>query len=83
MDEFIELAYASRKWEKWILKNKNYSEKELALISGHYIFSNNEFIELKNKAQVNLKKKGINIDSVLKNSIKKSIMRYLFGFNLV
>ncbi len=83
VSEFIDIAYASNKWEKWIIKNKKYDKRTLAIICGHYIFSKPAFIELKEKAKKELIKKNIDIDFSLKEAIKESIMRYVKGFNLI
>ncbi len=81
---FLELSYNSRKWEKWILINSSINDRDKSIIAGHYIFSNPEFIDLKNEVSVNLKKKiGIKLDEYLKEQVKKSILRYLYNFRLV
>ena len=38
------------KWKKWMLKI-NANDIDRAIIAGHYVFSSNEFIELKAKAR--------------------------------
>ena len=80
-DEFIDLAYNSGKWKKWI-KKENVNEPSIvedklycATICGHYVFSSNEFSKLKD----NINKK-INLDPLLFNRIKKSIEKYLIYF---
>ncbi len=82
-DEFIKLSLESKKWEKWLIPKSNISERDKALLCGHYIFSKDEFINIKNKANSYLEKKGISLDNYLKESIQKSILRYLKGFNLI
>jgi hypothetical protein len=69
IDEFYDLCLQSKKWEKWInkdfdLKNK----KNLIMVCGHYLFSNNEFLKIKNKISENIDKK---IYDTLKNTITK------------
>lgn len=80
--QFIELAFNSKKWEKWILPNTKTTDEEKAIIAGHYIFSDPIFVEIKNKAQKKLISIGINIDDQLKNKVKQSIIRYLKHFRL-
>jgi len=82
-DEFVELSYESLKWQKWIKPNSKASVIDKAVISGHYIFSKPEFIEIKNKATNFLKGKDILLDEVLKKSIEISIIRYLKNFRLI
>ena len=83
LDKFIEISYNSRKWEKWLKPNSKTNDLEKAIISGHYIFSNADFIDLKNQVSKSLKKKNINLDDILKSSIRESIYRYLLNFRLI
>jgi len=78
LDEFITLSYKSKKWEKWMLKDTMSDDVDRAIIAGHYVFSSDEFIELKSKADNKIK----GIDLYLKNKVKESIFRYMNAFNL-
>ena len=80
---FYDISYNSNKWKKWMKKNSIKSDKERAIISGHYIFSKPEFIEIKNKIKHDLKNKNINLDFVLKEKVKHSILRYMKNFRLI
>ncbi len=82
-EEFIRISLNSNKWEKWLINNSKATEIEKGLIAGHYIFSNNEFIELKKKISIDLASKDIIVDDVLKESVKKAILRYLFLFKVI
>ena len=81
-DKFLELAYNSKKWDKWMLPNTTASDRDRSIISGHYIFSTQECLELKKEAAQYFKKKRIDLDSYLCDQIKKSIFRYLHNFRL-
>jgi hypothetical protein len=78
LDKFLRISYESHKWEKWMLKNSKASDIDKSIISGHYVFSSNAFIEIKNEVS----KKITNLDSILKNKVKESIYRYMKAFNL-
>ena len=78
LDEFLKISYESMKWEKWMLKDTDASDTDRAIIAGHYIFSSDEFIELKAKASSKID----NLDSYLKSKVKESIFRYMKAFNL-
>jgi flagellar hook protein FlgE len=80
--KFIELSHNSKKWHKWMLPNSAASVREKAIISGHYIFSTPECIELKKEASLNLEKKGTDLNAHLCDQIKKSIFRYMYNFRL-
>ena len=82
-DEFLELAYNSGKWKKWLLDLSQTSDREKSIIAGHYVFSTPKCRDLKKEASHELIKKGIDLDKFLKESIKKSIIRYLRHFRLI
>ena len=66
------------KWKKWMLKDTDTNDTDRAIIAGHYVFSSNEFIDLKAKAL----KKIDNLEVFLKNKEKESIFRYMNAFRL-
>ena len=78
LDEFLKISYESMKWEKWMLKDTVASDTDRAIIAGHYIFSSDEFIELKAKASSKID----NLDSYLKSKVKEGIFRCMQAFNL-
>lgn len=82
-NDFLKISYDSKKWKKWMLKNSSSTDYDKAIISGHYVFSNAKFLELKSQAISILKKKGVNLDKYLKNKVKLNILKYLKAFNLI
>jgi hypothetical protein len=82
-EEFLGLAFKSRKWEKWMLPNSSASDRDKSIIAGHYIFATPECQEFKLKAAVELKKLGVKLDDHLKAEVKESICRYMRCFRLV
>jgi tagatose-1,6-bisphosphate aldolase non-catalytic subunit AgaZ/GatZ len=81
--QFLELAYRSRKWDKWMLDDTTATDRDRALIAGHYVFAKPECREIKRTAASKLAKKGIDLDGYLKGQVKRSITRYLKNFRLV
>ena len=79
LEEFLRISYESKKWEKWMINATSASDKDRAIISGHYIFSTAECLELKNQARFHIK----DLDTQLKNKVKESVFRYMKAFNLV
>lgn len=82
-DDFLNLAYTSRKWEKWITDCNDCSQRDCAIIAGHYVFSDPQCIAIKAEASERLSEKGIDLEGSLKNAVKQTIMRYLLNFRLV
>ena len=82
-DDFIQLAYNSNNWKKWMLTGSTATKRDKAIIAGHYIFSTEECKEFKKNAMTELKKVGIELENELKESVKQSIMRYLQNFRMV
>jgi len=81
-DRFLETAFASRKWLKWMLPDTKASDEDRAMIAGHYVFSDDEVTEIKGQAKEVLLAKGINLDAVLTGAVKGAILRYMRAFRL-
>jgi hypothetical protein len=82
-DDFLTLSFKSRKWEKWMLPDSAATDRDKAIIAGHYVFSTPESRDIKARAAVELKKSGIDLDHYLKDQVKNSITRYMRGFRLL
>ena len=82
-NSFIQLSLESYKWKKWMIKDSKASNLDKATISGHYIFSEEKFLKIKQQLEDILKQKSQNLDKILKQEIKDSILRYLYNFNLI
>ena len=80
LDIFYQIAYDSKKWEKWI-ENKNHNTEFKALLCGHYIYSNKNFIESKKEVEFYLRRKGIDLNTELKKKIEECILNYLKQLN--
>ena len=80
-NQFIDLAFQSEQWKKWMLLDTKASRIDKAIIAGHYTFSSDKFRTIKASAQDKLS--DINIDFVLKEQIKKLILKYVKLFRLV
>ena len=82
-ERFLQIAYDSNKWNKWMLENTKATDRDRSMIAGHYVFSHPEIMELKIEAASELKSKGIILEKYLKLEVKKSIFRYLHNFRIV
>ena len=82
-ERFLQISLDSKKWEKWMLPVTKATDRERALISGHYVFSTPECAELKKEAGRTLASKGIDLDEHLREHVKRHILRYLRNFRLV
>jgi len=82
-ERFLQLAYDSKKWDKWMLPNTHATDRDRSIIGGHYVFSNVECAELKTEASKELAHRGIELEQHLKKEVKESILRYLRNFRLV
>ena len=76
-DRFLDLSYESNKWNKWMKRNSLATKKEKSLISGHYIFSTEEFQYIYSEAKNFLQKKKIDLNKLIKRDLSKSLDRYV------
>jgi len=82
-ERFLEIAYDSNKWDKWMLDNTTATDRDRSIIAGHYVFSKPEVSELKIEAGKELERKGTHLEEYLKQQVKHSILRYLRNFRVV
>ena len=82
-DRFLNIAYDSKKWDKWMLPDTKATDRDRSIIAGHYVFSKEECVALKIEAAGELQKKGLDLEAYLKAQVKQSILRYLRNFRLV
>jgi hypothetical protein len=83
LNNFLDLSYSSKKWSKWMIPNTQATDYDRSIISGHYVFANPEFLEIKGRVSKKLAGKGIDLDEYLKQAVKQSIFRYIKNFRLV
>ena len=83
LEKIVSLSYNSKKWEKWMLNNTKATDFEKAMISGHYIFSNQEFKDYISFVKKDLFKKNISLNEKLKSSVKSSILRYISNLGMI
>lgn len=66
-----------------MLNNTKATDFEKAMISGHYIFSNQEFKDYISFVKKDLFKKNISLNEKLKSSVKSSILRYISNLGMI
>lgn len=81
-EQFLKLAYDSKKWDKWMVADTTATDKDRAVIAGHYVFSNPEFQEVKQRIAAACKARGFDLDFSIKQGLKYSLMRYIYNLNL-
>ena len=81
-EKFLKLAFDSRKWEKWMSPQTNATDRQKAVIAGHYVFSDPPFMAIKEELKININGRMGSVDAYLADEIKKDIMRYLRSFRL-
>ena len=67
-DEFINICVKSNKWKKWVDSRVIFEPIDLAKISGHYVFSSEEFLQIRERIL-----ETIDLDSEVKSRVKKRI----------
>jgi tagatose-1,6-bisphosphate aldolase non-catalytic subunit AgaZ/GatZ len=73
-DRFLELAYESYAWRKWMGPGSAASSTERAIIAGHYVYNTEMFREIKEKAQRAASE--VNIDEHLCQQVADAIGSY-------
>ncbi len=59
------------------------TDYERGVIAGHYIFSTDEFADIKKEILSISKTMGADLDNILKNAVKSGIYRCINNFGLI
>lgn len=82
-ENFIALANASNAWAKWILPQSRADDYQKAIICGHYVFASDQGREIKARIQARVNGSGKDLDQLLRETVKKGMLRYLRCLRLV
>ena len=57
IEDYYQICYDSKRWEKWVDKDfvPSDNKKELIKICGHYVFSDKEFVSIKPNIDIKIK----------------------------
>ena len=66
-----------------MIDNSQATEIDKAYICGHYIFSNEAVISIKNRLKQKMQKANLDLNQVLMSPIKSAIIRYLNLLNII
>jgi len=81
-EKFLELSFNSGKWKKWISPTSNLTDKQKAILCGHYIFSTSDFKDLKDQMNAELLELDIHLDRLLVNAIYAKMYRFADAFGI-
>jgi hypothetical protein len=73
-DRFLRLAHDSGAWRKWF--DEDATDLEHAVVAGHYVFTTEEFLEIKQRAEENCRALHTSVDEVLAAALDRSLERY-------
>jgi hypothetical protein len=80
-EEFLSVAYESKKWVKWLGQDSCASSYEKAVIAGHYVFSQPGARELMTRVDDKLRRYGrTSLSERLQSLIGETITRYIWAY---
>jgi len=82
-ERFLELAFASRKWEKWMLPGTAATDRDRAIIAGHYVFATPAFREIHEEATLLCGGRAVDLRATLREAVKRAMMRFIQPFGIV
>jgi D-tagatose-1,6-bisphosphate aldolase subunit GatZ/KbaZ-like len=78
---FLDLAFHSNAWRKWMKAESGASDTDRAIIAGHYVFGTQEFRAIKKAACCASRHRPMSPDVYLQGVLERSIERILFAFS--
>ncbi len=75
--QFIDMAVACNKWQRWLLPGSDASDRDKALMAGHYIFAQPACRALRDSATKQLAKHGVDLEGAIQTAVEQAITHYL------
>ncbi|MCW2994337.1 MAG: tagatose-6-phosphate kinase [Conexibacter sp.] len=82
-ERFLNLAFETRKWEKWELDGSDATDRDRAIWAGHYVFSTPEFGEIRAQLLERVHLTSEQLDEALRTRIKACLLRHLRAFRVL
>lgn len=82
-EEFLQLAYRSGKWQKWLAEPSAAGDYEKSVIAGHYVLASPKFVDIKSRIAARCRRSGFDLDASIKACLRHTMRRYLRAFNLL
>jgi hypothetical protein len=82
-ERFLAAAFESRKWEKWMLRDSSATNRDKAIIAGHYVFGTPEFSDVFGEITTAGARRGVDVPAKVLNHLKRTIRRYLTNLGLI
>lgn len=81
--DLVNLLVNSKKWVKWTNPKSKISNEKKAILAGHYMFNDKNFLKIKMKLNKFLiKSSAINLDKYIQNQLQKKIKIIAKSLNL-
>ena len=82
VEDFLDLAYSTRKWEKWELPASDGTDRDRAIWAGHYVFSTAAFADIRGRLLARTGMDADELDGILRRRIRAALMRYVSAFRI-
>lgn len=76
-DAFLDLAYNSGAWRKWVSADSEADDLQRCLMAGHYVFASDDFKQTKMAVDRQIRPLGLDIDEHLRRAVESSMERYV------
>ncbi|MFG1675417.1 hypothetical protein [Micromonospora sp. NPDC049282] len=76
-EAFLELAYGSGAWRKWLGSPSAADDLQRAVLAGHYVFGTDRFRELKAEVESVCAARGLTVDGWLRSALERAMGRYV------
>jgi len=74
-EAFLQLAFETGKWEKWLLPRSTATDRDKGIIAGHYVFGTTEFREVFARIQAASHLRGFDLQRAIREHLKAVILR--------
>lgn len=83
VDDFLALSVGTKKWTKWLVPGSTATERDKAIMAGHYVFGMPEFAAIYERMRAGHQRAGVDLDRALRERVKDSIVRVMRPMGLI
>ncbi len=75
IEAFLRLSLSTRKWGKWLLPGSTASDRDKAVMAGHYVFGSSDFKAIQARMRDGHERAGIELDRAIRDHLQRAILR--------
>ena len=83
IERFTDVVVASKTWVKWMQPDSTLKNYDKACLAGHYCYNMSEVVAIRERLEVQMRDRGLDLDENLRRAVKTAIFKYCNAFGMI